>query len=235
MTVLGRVGRAPAVALWVDPKVHAAEVARFRSKIVAGPGSYIFLPRGVPHGFRVSCANGSKVLIHVIPGGKVGFVGMMLEMATPIQDRHKLPAAMPPDIKQLVREKLDSVFTTASNPRHVQVSPPRRDLHGLGWTACVKADLRSVNGKPLGEDASATLAAGGKRLRPLLVLLCAGASGGEAAVRAAAAVELVHMATLVHDDILDNAPLRRGQPTVAATSGHAESSKPSNSACGSTS
>jgi len=74
-------------------------------------------------------------------------------------------------------------------------------------------------GKPLGEDASATLAAGGKRLRPLLVLLCAGATGGEAAVRAAAAVELVHMATLVHDDILDNAPLRRGQPTVAATSG----------------
>ena len=38
MTVLGRVGRAPAVALWVDPKVHAAEVARFRAKIVAGPG-----------------------------------------------------------------------------------------------------------------------------------------------------------------------------------------------------
>ena len=38
MTVLGRVGRAPAVALWVDPTVHAAEVARFRSKIVAGPG-----------------------------------------------------------------------------------------------------------------------------------------------------------------------------------------------------
>ena len=38
VTVLGRVGRAPAVALWVDPKVHAAEIARFRSKIVAGPG-----------------------------------------------------------------------------------------------------------------------------------------------------------------------------------------------------
>ena len=37
MTVLGRVGQAPALALWVDPKVHAAEVARFRSKIVAGP------------------------------------------------------------------------------------------------------------------------------------------------------------------------------------------------------
>jgi hypothetical protein len=38
VTVFGRVGRAPALALWVDPNVHAAEVARFRSKIVAGPG-----------------------------------------------------------------------------------------------------------------------------------------------------------------------------------------------------
>jgi geranylgeranyl pyrophosphate synthase len=71
----------------------------------------------------------------------------------------------------------------------------------------------------IGEDAVATLAAGGKRLRPMLVLLCAGEEGGEAAVRAATAIELVHMATLVHDDVLDQAPLRRGLPTVAATSG----------------
>jgi geranylgeranyl pyrophosphate synthase len=74
-------------------------------------------------------------------------------------------------------------------------------------------------GEPLGEDAGATLAAGGKRLRPMLVLLCAGPEGSESAVRAAAAIELIHMATLVHDDVLDNAPLRRGLPTVAATSG----------------
>ncbi len=86
----------------------------------------------------------------------------------------------------------------------------------------VEAGLREQaagHGELLGEDASATLAAGGKRLRPLLVLLCAGEEGGVAAVRAATAIELVHMATLVHDDVLDAAPLRRGQPTVAATSG----------------
>jgi len=38
VTVLGCVGRAPPVALWMDPKVYAAQVARFRSKIVARPG-----------------------------------------------------------------------------------------------------------------------------------------------------------------------------------------------------
>jgi octaprenyl-diphosphate synthase len=75
------------------------------------------------------------------------------------------------------------------------------------------------HGKTLGEDATATLAAGGKRLRPLLVLLCAGEARGAESVRAATAIELVHMATLVHDDVLDEAPLRRGLPTVAATSG----------------
>ena len=80
-------------------------------------------------------------------------------------------------------------------------------------------ELVADHGEALAEDAGATLAAGGKRLRPLLVLLCAGPGGGEAAMRAATAVELVHMATLVHDDVLDDAPLRRGHPTVSARSG----------------
>jgi len=75
------------------------------------------------------------------------------------------------------------------------------------------------HGETLGEDAAATLEAGGKRLRPMLVLLCAGPQGRGEEVRAAAAIELVHMATLVHDDVLDDAPLRRGLPTVAASSG----------------
>ncbi len=80
-------------------------------------------------------------------------------------------------------------------------------------------ELSAGHGRLLTEDSQATLAAGGKRLRPLLVLLCAGGNGGEAAIRAATAIELVHMATLVHDDVLDRAPLRRGHPTVAVSSG----------------
>jgi geranylgeranyl pyrophosphate synthase len=89
----------------------------------------------------------------------------------------------------------------------------------LGEVEDLLREQSAGHGELLGADAAATLAAGGKRLRPLLVLLCAGAEGGEEAVRAAAAIELVHMATLVHDDVLDDAPLRRGLPTVASSSG----------------
>jgi geranylgeranyl pyrophosphate synthase len=89
----------------------------------------------------------------------------------------------------------------------------------LGEVEGLLREAIAGHGELLGADAGATLDAGGKRLRPMLVLLCAGPEGDEAAVRAAAATELVHMATLVHDDVLDDAPLRRGLPTVAATSG----------------
>ena len=81
------------------------------------------------------------------------------------------------------------------------------------------AEIASTHGPELGAEAEATLAAGGKRLRPLLLLICAGEDGAEDAVPAATAIELVHMATLVHDDVLDGAPVRRGRPTVVARSG----------------
>ncbi len=82
-------------------------------------------------------------------------------------------------------------------------------------------------GEPLACHATGTVLAGGKRLRPLLVLLAAQAGGGPqpndegelALVRAAVAVELVHSATLVHDDVIDGAQLRRGRPSVAAAAG----------------
>lgn len=58
--------------------------------------------------------------------------------------------------------------------------------------------------------------ASGKRIRPLLVLLTCAAAGGDwkNALPAAAAVELVHNFSLIHDDIQDNSPLRRGRETV---------------------
>jgi geranylgeranyl pyrophosphate synthase len=69
----------------------------------------------------------------------------------------------------------------------------------------------------LGDASRTTLAAGGKRLRPTLTLMCARRDRPlhERVLRAAAAAELLHMATLVHDDVLDRAALRRGRPTVA--------------------
>lgn len=60
------------------------------------------------------------------------------------------------------------------------------------------------------------LAQGGKQLRPILSLLAAGACGGinPDSIRFAAASELIHNATLLHDDVVDGATMRRGKPTV---------------------
>jgi geranylgeranyl pyrophosphate synthase len=80
-------------------------------------------------------------------------------------------------------------------------------------------ELAADHGATLAGHASATIAAGGKRLRPLLVFLAAGDADGDGLVRAATAVELVHSATLVHDDVLDAAALRRGVPTVWSSAG----------------
>jgi geranylgeranyl pyrophosphate synthase len=77
------------------------------------------------------------------------------------------------------------------------------------------------HGPLLARYAGETIAAGGKRLRPLLVCLAAGVPPPESdrLVAAAVAVELIHAATLVHDDVLDGASLRRGRPTVVAGGG----------------
>ncbi len=83
------------------------------------------------------------------------------------------------------------------------------------------AELATGHGPLLGRHAGETISAGGKRLRPLLLFLAAGSPPPETdeVLRAAVAVELVHSATLVHDDVLDGSPLRRGRPTVVAVGG----------------
>ncbi len=93
----------------------------------------------------------------------------------------------------------------------------------LGHVEQRLAELAAGHGPVLGHHAGQTIAAGGKRLRPLLVILAAGprAARRPQLVAAAAAVELIHSATLVHDDVLDSASLRRGVPTVWAQGGRA--------------
>jgi len=71
------------------------------------------------------------------------------------------PPELPPDVAQLVREGLNSIFVAASNPQNVRVSSPRHEFRGLGYTACVKAELTSAIGKPLGEETYRILINGG--------------------------------------------------------------------------
>jgi heptaprenyl diphosphate synthase len=74
----------------------------------------------------------------------------------------------------------------------------------------------------LQEAALQFIAAGGKRLRPLLIILASklGSADSQQVVTAAAALELVHLGSLVHDDIVDESPLRRGRPSANATYGN---------------
>ena len=83
------------------------------------------------------------------------------------------------------------------------------------------ASLASGHGNALAQHARSTVSAGGKRLRPLLVCLASGVpvAPSETLIRAAVAVELIHAATLVHDDVLDGSSMRRGRPTVVASGG----------------
>ncbi len=74
------------------------------------------------------------------------------------------------------------------------------------------------HGGRVAEVGADALAAGGKRLRPLLAFLCA-PPDAPAPVAAGVAVELVHMATLVHDDLIDGAEVRRGRTAAWAAHG----------------
>jgi octaprenyl-diphosphate synthase len=73
--------------------------------------------------------------------------------------------------------------------------------------------------QPVSEITSYLLGGGGKRLRPALLLLCHGYASGRqksprSAIKLAAVVELLHSATLIHDDVIDSADTRRGRPSA---------------------
>lgn len=88
------------------------------------------------------------------------------------------------------------------------------------YLGIIEQKLKSLNypSAPAGlyEPIAYTLDGGGKRLRPVLTLAACEAFGGEAstAVNQAAAVEMFHNFTLLHDDVMDGADMRRGRPTV---------------------
>ncbi len=82
---------------------------------------------------------------------------------------------------------------------------------------------RLSSGVPLvGQVAEHIIMAGGKRLRPVLLLLMAGALGykGTDHHKLAAVIEFIHTATLLHDDVVDDSNLRRGRPTANAMFGN---------------
>src|SRR5688572_24823177 len=114
----------------------------------------------------------------------------------PPSDSNALLAKSPVDWKQIV-QPLEPFLQAVSNRMGEQIS-------------AFEADLASY--------ASYALTAQGKQLRPALVGLSANATGKiqDSHITVAVIIEMVHLATLVHDDVMDEATIRRGRPTLAA-------------------
>jgi octaprenyl-diphosphate synthase len=118
---------------------------------------------------------------------------------------------------------------TAASPQ-LQPLPERSKLEPL--QALVEADMQRVNQlivarldspiRLIPELAGHLVAAGGKRVRPMLTLITAQLCGyrGARHIRLAAAVEFIHSATLLHDDVVDQSELRRGLATANAIWGN---------------
>ena len=95
-----------------------------------------------------------------------------------------------------------------------------KDWHDVtnAIVSALKSDIELLN-----DTNNSILSNSGKQLRPLMSILfarlCAGAGANEAAVRYAAAAELLHNATLLHDDVADDSDQRRGVPTIRSLMG----------------
>lgn len=116
----------------------------------------------------------------------------------------------------------------------LSIDPPAAANKGIGLLDCIHEDLASIErllNEEIRSDVRAayaisghTLSAGGKRLRPALVTLAARAVQQKFPTRtihaSSGAAELIHMASLIHDDVVDNADERRGRPTANAAFGN---------------
>ena len=103
----------------------------------------------------------------------------------------------------------------------VSFTEPALEARVLAGVEQVEEQLAAAVDSPekfVAEAAAHLLNAGGKRFRPLLVMLSAefGESANPDVVRSAVVVELTHLATLYHDDVMDEADKRRGAPSANA-------------------
>src|SRR5512142_2977400 len=129
--------------------------------------------------------------------------------------------------EQVILSQLDE-----SSKRGVRPDRARSALAGVAeleqTLRALEAELEAATGdagEKLQAAARHLVAAGGKRVRPTVTLLAAGACGGAlaAAVPYATAAELTHSATLLHDDVIDDGPERRGRPASRVLWGNAVS------------
>jgi len=121
---------------------------------------------------------------------------------------------------------------TRRAPASVNVSPPRKSLEWKQIVEAVDPFLQSVATRLAAQTdefdsqiatyAQYALTAQGKQLRPMLVSLSGDAVGelNDSHITVAVIIEMVHLATLVHDDVIDEAEIRRGRPSVAANWGN---------------
>jgi hypothetical protein len=79
-----------------------------------------------------------------------------------MKEAEQPPPEPAPDVKRVVREQIDVVFLNTSYPKEVHVAPPHHEARGPGWTACVRAQLTSATGSPLGMQTYVISINGGK-------------------------------------------------------------------------
>src|SRR5919199_361130 len=109
----------------------------------------------------------------------------------------------------------------AAGVRNLRFALPERAFETVEEVEGLLAKVGERAPGVLVEPALAVLTSAGKRLRPLLLVLCAGMGEPDRRdlLRAATAIEVLHTATLIHDDIVDKAESRRGEPTTVARHG----------------
>lgn len=127
------------------------------------------------------------------------------------------------------------MFSAQSQSADAAEPPAPSGGNNTGWKAIVEpvepflervtvrlAEQIQAFDREIADYAQYALSNQGKQLRPALVALSADASGelNEDLVNVAVIIEMVHLATLVHDDVMDEASLRRGRPTLAANWGN---------------